>query len=227
MAPLRAALAAFLMLSACARPLTPTEADFAAATLPGLDADATRLHRGPSLSLIPLSRPPRPGTACQDRIGPPEGEARVRVVIGGFVWRNRVIAAGRFFSPDYLPDYPEQLPLAEAMFLAHELTHVWQWQAREMTGYTAWRAVAEHRASDDPYRFTLDPGRAFLDYGYEQQAALVEEFVCCRALDPNGARTEDLHRLLAPHFPGLARAPLVRRVALVKHRDTEGICSEP
>ena len=38
--------------------------------------------------------------------------------------------------------------------------------------------------------------------GYEQQGAIMEEFVCCRALDPSGARTERLYGILRDVFPG-------------------------
>ncbi|MEM9477775.1 MAG: hypothetical protein AAGA71_21000 [Pseudomonadota bacterium] len=216
-----------LLLAACARPLTEAERDFAAVTLPGLDADATRLHQGPSLALFPMSRPARPRVNCQDRIVPPPSGDRVRRVIGGFVWRNQVVMAGSSWSPDYLPDWPEQLPLGEAMFLAHELTHVWQWQNRATTAYAPRKAVAEHVQTADPYLFTLEAQRSFLDYGYEQQAALVEEFVCCRALDPEGAKTTALYDLLAPHFPGLARRTQPSRIKLPwSGAKTEAICSD-
>ena len=35
--------------------------------------------------------------------------------------------------------------LSEAMLLAHEMTHVWQWQNRKRTGYHPLRAAAEQR----------------------------------------------------------------------------------
>ncbi|MEO0692599.1 MAG: hypothetical protein AAFY90_06970 [Pseudomonadota bacterium] len=217
-----------LCLVGCGRTLTDAEQAFVTATLPGLDTSAVRLHQGPSLTLFPLSRPPRPPENCQDRIVPRETATRVRYVVGGFVWRNRVVMAGSSWSPDYLPDWPEKLPLGDAMFLAHELTHVWQWQSRATTDYAPIKAVAEQVTNDDPYRFSLEPERGFLDYGYEQQASLVEEFVCCRALDPEGAKTDALHALLAPHFPGLVREDSVGDVALPwSGAETEGICSVP
>ena len=55
----------------------------------------------------------------------------------------------------------------------------------------------EHFVDEDPYLFEVDASRRFLDYGYEQQASLVEEYVCCTALDPEGARTDRLRALLA------------------------------
>ena len=43
--------------------------------------------------------------------------------------------------------------------------------------------------------------RQFLDYGFEQQGAIVEEYVCCRALDPAGARTQRLFDLISDVMP--------------------------
>lgn len=65
--------------------------------------------------------------------------------------------------------------------------------------------MAEQIANDDPYRFSLEPDREFLEYVYEQQALLVEGFVCCQALKPEVAKTDTLHTLLDPHFLGLVR----------------------
>jgi hypothetical protein len=69
------------------------------------------------------------------------------------------------------------------------------------TGYHPFRAFAEHRNTKDPYLFDSDGRHRFLDYGYEQQASLVEEYVCCRALDPEGDRTARLERLLRQSMP--------------------------
>ena len=44
------------------------------------------------------------------------------------------------------------------------------------------------RCWEDPYLFDERADRRFLEYGYEAQASLVEEYVCCRALDPSGGR---------------------------------------
>ena len=133
--------------------------------------------------------------------------------------------ARRWYAPDYLAGYPDTLPLAPAMLIAHELTHVWQWQNRAQTGYAPWKAAREHAAVEDPYLFEI-ADRPFLDYPFEQQAALVEEFVCCRALDPAGARTQRLYDLLAPVFPQLARQSRAGRVAIPwAGAETRGICA--
>ncbi len=68
------------------------------------------------------------------------------------------------------PDFCAQGPAMSAL-LAHELTHVWQYQMGHMTGASYvlsfnWR-----------YDYALEPGRDFLDYGFEQQASIVEDYV--------------------------------------------------
>jgi len=56
------------------------------------------------------------------------------------------------------------------------------------------------RLSGTFYLFDLETSPDFLSYGYEQQGAIVEEYVCCRALDPGAARTQRLHDMLGSHF---------------------------
>jgi hypothetical protein len=97
------------------------------------------------------------------------------------------------------------MDLHQTMRLAHEMTHVWQWQQGAVTGYHPFRAGFEHVEKDDLYLPEIDPGKPFLAYAYEQQGVNVEEFVGCRTLDPNGARTAELHRLVSEVFPAAAR----------------------
>ena len=96
------------------------------------------------------------------------------------------------------------------MLLAHELTHIWQWQNRASTGYSPLRAASEHTISDDPYLFEIDTPRKFGDFGYEQQGSIVEEFVCCRALAPQAPRTKRLHGLISQMMP-VAPLPQTRQ----------------
>ena len=112
------------------------------------------------------------------------------------------------------------------LLLIHELTHVWQWQNRARTGYHPLRAAAEHGNSDDPYLFDLDGAPAFLRYGYEQQGAIVEEYVCCRALAPEAARTKRLHAMLKGAFP-VSDLPQSRESEVYlpwKQAELRGIC---
>jgi len=63
----------------------------------------------------------------------------------------------------------EASSLADRAHLAHELTHVWQYRLLKRTGLELFASRI--------YRYRLDPRRLFLSYGYEQQAAIVEDYV--------------------------------------------------
>ena len=227
--PLLAVLAcALAALVACTtRPMTGAERAFSSTIQGvGLDADAVRVTRGAPIAAFPSSREPRPYVTCRERIHPQETEKKVPWFVAGYVLNQRLFVSRRVWEDDFLSDYPAALPLADAMFFAHEMTHIWQWQQRESTGYAPWRAASEHGLKDDPYLFELTPGRRFGAYGFEQQASLVEEFVCCRALDPEGSRTERLYQLLRPVFPDIARYSVPTDVKLPwAEAETDGICS--
>ena len=216
------------MLAACGRPLSTAERSFAEETLgPTLDAKAVRIVDGALVGEIYRTRPPRPYVACRHRIRPEETEP-VRGRTAALVLGETMYTANRIFAEDFLPQYPQKMSLPHAMLLAHEMVHVWQWQNRELTGYAPTRAAAEQVRSDDPYLFELDEERRFLDYGYEQQGAIMEEFVCCRALDPEGARTERLYAMLSDVFPGIARQSPVPLEGLRLPKgasDIGGICN--
>lgn len=63
-------------------------------------------------------------------------------------------------------------PVAMSL-LAHELVHVWQYE----NGLTLWRYILRERGQ---YHYRID-GRAYTDYGYEQQAAMMEDWMRLRA----------------------------------------------
>ena len=176
----------------------------------------------PSLS----KRKPRPRVACRERILPPVKEEFVTSSPAAVALFNRVLFVRSWYTENYLPAWPERLYLVEAMLLAHELTHVWQWQNRKQTGYHPLRAAAEHNRSEDPYLFDLEGAPDFLSYGYEQQGAIVEEYVCCRALAPKAARTKRLHTMLAGAFP-VSDLPQTRESDVYlpwKDAEVKGIC---
>ncbi|MEO1474591.1 MAG: hypothetical protein AAFS03_11775, partial [Pseudomonadota bacterium] len=95
--------------------------------------------------------------------------------------------------------WPETLRFPQAIVFAHELTHAWQWQNRAVTGYSPFRAVAEAIELADPY-FSERQG-AFFTFGYEQQAAIVEDYLCFAFANPNHPRRAELREILAPVFP--------------------------
>lgn len=198
---LRGLFFALLCLASCGRPLTDLEREFAS-TVQGetLDLDRVRLVDGAPVTQITYFREARPRLACRERILPPIEEGTVSGKPAAIALFNRVYFTRDWFLEDYMSEYPDEMNLIAAMLLAHELTHVWQWQNRKTTGYHPLRAAAEHGGRKDPYLFDLDTSPDFLSYGYEQQGAIVEEYVCCRALDPQAERTQRLHNMLGEHF---------------------------
>ncbi|MGN6422447.1 MAG: hypothetical protein ACTHLA_03960 [Asticcacaulis sp.] len=78
-----------------------------------------------------------------------------------------VVRGQRIFWPG-APDDMSRDPALLAL-LAHELTHVWQYA----DGMTLLRYLWRERGV---YAYRLD-GRSFPAYGYEQQAAIIEDWV--------------------------------------------------
>lgn len=198
---MRAVLLLCLVLLGCGRPLTEAERDFLSELQPGLDPTPIRIVEAPFVGLRTHTRPVRPRLTCQERILPPPEGPTVETRAVGLASFRRLWVNPDYYLEDYLAGYPDRLHLVAAMFFAHEITHLWQWQQRGITGYHPLRGASEHWVSDDPYLFDLPENPPdFLSYGYEQQASLVEEYVCCRALDPAGARTALLETLISPYM---------------------------
>lgn len=227
---MRLVLMFLLMLAACGRPLSEGERALASDLFgPEVNPDRVRVAPFTALSSLTEMRPPRPRVACREKIWPPPKQTSdmVETFTAAFVSWNRINVDDSLFLPDYMPAYPDRMSLPAAMLIGHELTHVWQWQNRSKTGYTPWKAAREHRPGTDPYLLDLDSQAAFLDFPFEQQGAIVEEYICCRALDPNGARTKRLHAMLSGAFPVEALDSTVRPEAILpwKGAATRGICS--
>tara|TARA_R110002072_G_scaffold43278_4_gene121592 strand:- start:382 stop:1059 length:678 start_codon:yes stop_codon:yes gene_type:complete len=191
-----------LLLASCGRPLTESERAFAA-TIHGdtINLDRVRLHDGAPTRAVTFRRKPRPRTTCRELILPPVTDEIITTKPAAVALFNTVLFDKDWYLDDYLPDYPDKIGLIAAMLISHELTHVWQWQNRARTGYSPLRAASEHSVRADPYLFDTANNLEFSDFGYEQQGSIVEEFVCCRALDPQAPRTERLHKLISAVMP--------------------------
>lgn len=191
-----------LLCTGCGRKLTDGEVAFVA-RLQGdaIDTGRVRLVPGAPLNAVTFRRQARPRKSCRERILPPSEGDTVTVRPVAVTLLNTVHFTDDWYLDDYLQGWPDRVYLVPAMLFAHEMTHVWQWQNRRITGYSPLRAAAEHGRSDDPYLFELDGAPEFLSFGYEQQGAIVEEYVCCRALAPQAARTKRLHAMLKGAFP--------------------------
>lgn len=214
-----------LLLLSCGRPLSEGEAAFATNFHGAETAAATRLHDG-LWAPGPRDIPNRPRTTCQGRIWPPNDGPTMRVATLATVLFTDVYIRDSIYLDDLLPDLPDSLYLPDAMLLGHELVHVWQWQNRETTGYHPILALLEHAGQADPYLIDPETTADFESFGYEQQGAIMEEYICCRALAPNSGRTSRLHAMLGEHFdlPDLSR-PLAAEIRLpYPELNTAGIC---
>ncbi|MGJ8546957.1 MAG: hypothetical protein ACSHWZ_16045 [Sulfitobacter sp.] len=201
---MKRALILLLFLASCGRPLTEAERAFAGTIHgAGLDMSKVRLHDGAPTRAVTFRRKPRPRTTCRELILPPlpPEETTVTSKPAAVALFNTVLFDKDWYLDDYLPEYPDKIGLVAAMFLAHELTHVWQWQNRKLTGYSPLRAASEHSPGGDPYLFEIGGTAGFLDFAFEQQGAIVEEFVCCRSLAPQAPRTQRLHAMIAEVMP--------------------------
>lgn len=218
-------LSLVLILASCSRPLTENEAAFIG-DLKGdtLDTEKVRIIRDVPLSVSRGRRDVRPRLACRERILPPPTGETVTVSTAAAVLGSTVYVAEDWYTEDYLKGYPDRIHLVAAMLFAHEMNHVWQWQNRRDTGYSPWKSVGEHGQLDDPYLFDISTKNDFLDYRFEQQASIVEEYVCCAVLDPQAPRTKRIRHLLQGAFP-LDGLPQPKDVILPwEDAKTRGIC---
>lgn len=218
-----------ILLAACGRPLSESEELFLSAIHGDqLDTTRMRLHQGHFAGSLTVTIPVRPRTTCQERLWPPVIKDRtVEVSPAASVVFNTILLRDDVYREDFMQGFPERIDLIDAMLLAHEATHVWQWQNRARTGYHPLRGLAEHMRTADPYLFDPDGPGDFLAFGYEQQGAIVEEYVCCRILDPDAPRTSRLRAMLAAHLPveGLENVLTSARVRLPWDGVTlDGIC---
>ncbi|MFY0681285.1 MAG: hypothetical protein JXR13_11975 [Thalassovita sp.] len=219
--------ASFLFLMACGRPLTPNEVQFAR-SLYGeeLNPKPVRLVNGHFARSLTLEYAARPRVTCQERILPPLKEATYTTSPGAIAVYTRVFFRKDLHRPDFAREYSVGTDLYDLMLFAHEMAHVWQWQNRQRTGYTPLKAASEHTTTADPYLFDINSAPDFLSYPYEQQAAIVEEFVCCRALAPQAARTARLHKMLSVAMPVDRLQSGADSLAVVpwKGAEIQGIC---
>jgi len=190
-----------LLVSACSRPLTPVEEAFAQDLFgPSLDTSKVRVAQG--LGLLPVTRP----VPTAPQLVTPTDKACLRTPQprGGqppqaFAFRNKVHFETGLYSSDMVMAWPDRLRVPHALIFAHELTHVWQWQNRATTGYSPARAAAESLALADPY--FSEGEAAFFSFGFEQQAAIIEDYICFAFANPSHPRRFELRAILEPVLP--------------------------
>jgi hypothetical protein len=202
------------LTAACGRPLVPAERAFLG-NLHGADMDLARVRLvdGFPAPRTTVATPPR--VTCQSRLYPPIAAPTFRGASPAMTLFDTVLVRHDWYAPDMTGGYPDILDLPSAMILAHETLHVWQWQHRRQTGYTPLRAALEHFGSADPYLFDPNSDADFRAFSYEQQGAVIEEYLCCRVLAPDAARTRRLHRMIGRVLPLTPLSqPLARHVRL-------------
>jgi len=198
-----------LALSACARPLAPTETMVAESLFgPSLDTEVVSVTAGIGVLPLPQARTTAAGPAMDEaRPAPDDLCVRKRAARRHWTWpaafvlRNTVFFSYDFYLADTFRGFPVSVPYPSALIMAHELVHVWQWQNRARTGYTVPGSAGETLEKVDPYWFAVDPDAEFLTYGFEQQGAIVQDFVCYALFDSDDPEHDDLAALLRPVLP--------------------------
>lgn len=193
-----------ILLAACGRPLAPGEEEFARDLFgDGLDLTQVRVKSGfrgapkqgvPETTGAPRPLQHRPGVC--DRVAPNP----VKGPPPAWALYNTVHFSKEFYRADLAPGWPDRLLLPQTLILGHELVHVWQWQQRKRTGYRPIKAGLESVFNADPYFYVPSEGEGFLAYGYEQQAALLEDYLCYALLDPKNERRGKIRQILTPYF---------------------------
>ena len=172
---------------------------------------AARHLRIPYLQLTVLDTrrlTPRELVLLKSVFGSAVDYALVRLQKGGWLtwrgqavaWANRVRFPADRFRNDFTTGH-----LGDAVWLVHELCHVWQWQ--NVDGYYPLKAAREHLSGTSPYLYTLDPDKKLLDYGWEQQAKIVEDWTrrCIQGDSPE--QLADYTRVIRTAIPAPEWAP--------------------
>ncbi len=203
-----ATVAALSLLAACARPLSPTET-MVAESLFGDTLDTSTVTVTAGVGALPLPRArSAAGPAMSEARTPPEdlcvrkrSTRRYWTWPAAFVLWDDIFFSYDFYLADTFAGFPESVPYPSSLIMAHELVHVWQWQNRARTGYTVRDSAGETVENVDPYWFVADRNAEFLRYGYEQQGAIMQDFVCYALFDSKDPKLDELTAILRPVLP--------------------------
>ncbi|MFS8181422.1 DUF4157 domain-containing protein [Pseudovibrio denitrificans] len=107
---------------------------------------------------------------------------------GAVTINNTITYRHDLYSENFAPKDTQYID--ELALLAHEMTHVWQKQNKELTGYTYAKVIAEHaKYGERVYEYPpLKSDSEFLSFRYEQQGQIVGDWIMARALDPKKAK---------------------------------------
>ena len=120
-----------------------------------------------------------------------------------------------YMIKNYSDDFSKS-PAEDRAALMHELTHVWQIQNNTMNLKVAFvketlKAKFNYRATN---KYTLAPGKDLNQYGFEQQAGIVEDFMLLsqgKAPLYNQAKTHDIEEYKAALTKIVANPAYARR----------------
>lgn len=210
----RALIFGLLSLTACARPLTENETIFAKNLFGDtLRTDEVSIMAGAGLTPLPW-RPKNPDPRVDAAAGTveprkPPDDLCVRKPSprpywdwpAAFVLDDNIYFSYRWYPFDAFEGMPETVPFPHSVLMAHELVHIWQWQNRDRTGYSPQASGNESLRSKDPYYYANRDSADFYAFGFEQQAAMIEDFVCFALFDPEDPVLDELAQLLRPVLP--------------------------
>ena len=136
---------------------------------------------------------------------------------GGLCTGNTINISG----PAYQENYGCLKHSSLEAFYIHEMTHIWQFQ--RSPGYFGKKLAKElmlHHFNymAKAYRYTLDEGKNFDDYGLEQQACIIQDYYALRYNQGKGISGQCktnvtgmeflnwAEKLLAQHFPAIQKS---------------------
>ncbi|MEC7762258.1 MAG: hypothetical protein VX874_10155 [Pseudomonadota bacterium] len=209
-----AALVCVALTAACSRTLTPNETAFAKNLFGDtIEVEGIEVLAGVGVLPIPRDYPALTSASDTPTVAPPPRKAPDDLCVrkpsprkywdwpAAFVLDDNIYFSYRWFPADAFEGLPQSALYPVAPIMAHELVHVWQWQNRERTNYSPLVSAGESIESKDPYFWVPEAGREFLSYGYEQQAAIVEDLVCYTLFDPKDPKLDELADILRPILP--------------------------
>lgn len=202
-------LTVLLLVSACSRGLTPAETRVADALFgETLDTGRVRIMAGVGVTPLPRPKPVSPERTAAGPMAAPEGLCVRRPATrrywtwpAAFTLYDSIYFSYRYYAPDAFGGFPATVSFPASLILLHELVHVWQWQNAARTNYTIRTSAGETLDRVDPYWWVSEQGREFLSYGYEQQAAIIEDFACYALFARDDPKLGELAGLLRPVLP--------------------------
>ena len=141
-------LLSVVMLSGCAgRALTVNESAFLGTVHKlGVDYKKVKIHKslaGSEAKLDKMFGGEKSVMVNGQALGREEVDRIVAGMPEAFVLYNDIYYQKDSYSNDFIPEWPDYVRIDDAALLAHEVTHVWQHQHKDLTGYSPLKALLE------------------------------------------------------------------------------------